>query len=184
MNWKVVCLLAALSACRGPAVTDDDVTRTGLSWIDAPGGSLFGKSSVDMPGFRSVQAYRCWPADAGYECISVFRVVVEAGLRDTISLARSDNPRKVEPYTYGAYHCEASDLFSGVTEKINRASATLVQNTMTDIGNREPWSKGYVVNFQRENGLTPPVYFDCPKIAALIRSGSIETLSTTAVDKP
>lgn len=172
---------ASLAGCSG--ITEDEAPTDVLAsyhWSDLKDGSSF--ASIETQGGKYRSAIRCWPVNTGgFSCISVGEHEAGGFRITSVALKHEDTlPEK------GIGLVDASDGYScrnmlADQEQIDRAGHTLISNIPEKSG--RVWSGSYVSGFMKDNGVAGTNHFDCLQVLKAIRSGSLETLGTTAVTK-
>lgn len=126
------------------------------------------------------EAARCWRKDQGFICLSVQSIdlgsvgrqyVVRAAERPALGEASSPGIGEIDGYV-----CNYLSSV-GASEEIIRGADRLVSRK---VGAEVRWPKSYVDGYLADNGL-PGRHFDCIDVLNVVRSGTLETLSTTAI---
>lgn len=175
MKRLAILLSISLAGC-GERAQDKPAPQP-LDWHKLPDGSQYARKywqDIDMQS-----AYRCWPtqSEANQSCISV--TDINRGEILEVSLVDRTRDSSDPSLDTGGYNCTAA-YNSLQSEKIARGGNTLVSNSDAAT---QPWSADYVNSFMDENQVEGARHFRCLDILRLVKSGSLETLSTTAITR-
>lgn len=172
----VACIL--LSGCQQPPSVDP-TTGWKADWKTLDDGSSFARfNSADGD---NQSAWRCWPSEGAFLCVTAGEMLA-AGF-NTHAIARRVEqklPTSALPFvTSGDGYSCGYTIKPG--ERISRAGEALVSNYLDYATAR--WTRKYVSKYMDDNAINGSPYFDCLNILQAVRSGSLETLSTTTVTR-
>lgn len=181
VGLAIVGIASRSSGERSDARAREVVDQLSPNWEKLGDGSSFAVVRRGGPGeaYEGATAVRCW-AETGAELCLYADQGKYLGLRSELSIRRSDEKPGIVmgAGTSNGYSCHTSA--GHVVEAISRENSTLLSN---EIGfDRTSWSQGYVREFLRDNKVDGE-WFDCNRLIRIVHSGSVETLSTTAITR-
>lgn len=176
----VVALIAASAACKPRNVVEDPWTRG--PWSTLPDGSSLREEVMNKDGVSYRDLTRCWPQGVGFSCIRASHVVTAMG--DMTRLHRAEMADLEADSVTSQYSCTMGSATgpAALSEELSRGGERLTSNDISPEYGNARWSRSFVVNFLRDNGLpSARAHFDCETVADAIKGGSLASLGTTLV---
>lgn len=168
-------LAAAVTGCQQADTSAIDNLKA--NWRTLEDGSHFASVGNGIDNFDVAE--RCWPGkEAKFDCILVSSL--NSIGNKTIDL-RSESELPTILFGTGEINGYGCGTAVGPYEQIKRDDKILVSNQPGYANAR--WSRSYVQRFMSKNGVKGQGYFPCLEILNAMAGGSLETLSTTEVDK-
>lgn len=204
-------IAASLFGCSGETSQPDDVavgaTETAApDWKTLPDGS---RAYFVQRENGSEEAERCWQVEQRWDCLGLLQMprststdskasvemamdvdvdgpsyfgarVVKRELADPFPHFSEDNP-------VGGYECEAMGygiISERVFSRASESGTTLLSNDSQPgkLNGGSPWTAEFVERFMTENAVKQDrPYWNCGYIKRLVTSGSLATITTTAL---
>ncbi|MEC9068124.1 MAG: hypothetical protein VX569_12685 [Pseudomonadota bacterium] len=189
---------------QGDVVGPDADQSTAREWKTLPDGS---RAYFEQLADGSESMERCWQVGRKWDCLAAFTLgrskASEASADATVDTdmggprfiaARALKKRLDVPFPHsdednlaGGYRCDTTgggilseEIFTGTTN----GGTTLLSNDSApgQSYGGSPWSADFVTKFMAENGVRADrPYWNCGHVERLVASGSLATLTTTAL---
>ena len=181
----VFAFVLPLGACEDRQALEESraaIAETEAHWRELSDGSHFTRTAFGSDGSRNEGAIRCWRAEhGGYACLLV--VDARTGGFDFTSVdirSEAELPHTIIPLggSSDGYSCSYT---IGYTENIRRNGELLISNDVR-FGNRA-WSPAFVADYMASNRVDGQRHYRCLDILQAVRTGSLETVSTTSVNR-